>query len=64
MGGYNIISGLAWRFEIPIHLQLCATLNSLEFIACVITIWIDILHSEIKHEDCILSQKLFSIWLA
>jgi hypothetical protein len=38
MGGYNLISGLAWRFEIPSNLCLRASLNSLEFLACVITI--------------------------
>jgi hypothetical protein len=34
LGGYNIISGRAWRFEIPYHLCLCTSLNSLEFLAC------------------------------
>jgi hypothetical protein len=43
IGGYNINSGFAWRFEIPTHLRLRVTLNSLEFLACVITIWIDVL---------------------
>ncbi len=56
LGGYNIISGLAWRYEIPIDCRLRASLNSLEFIACLITIWIDILNLEIEPEDCILSQ--------
>jgi hypothetical protein len=38
MGGYNISMGLAWRFEIPAQCQLRTSLNSLEFLASVITI--------------------------
>jgi hypothetical protein len=56
IGGYNIISSFAWRFEIPINLRLRTSLNSLEFLACVITIWIDIIKNLITLEDCILSQ--------
>jgi hypothetical protein len=56
IGGYNITSGSAWRFEIPIDCRLKTSLNSLEFIACLITIWVDILNHEIDSEDCILSQ--------
>jgi hypothetical protein len=56
LGGYNITSGSAWRFELPVDCRLRTSLNSLEFIACVITIWVDILNQEINPEDCILSQ--------
>jgi len=61
MGGYNPISGKAWRWELPLNLRFRASINSLEFIAlefiaCVITIWIDILSSDISEEDCIWSQ--------
>jgi hypothetical protein len=56
LGGYNITSGEAWRFEIPIDCRLRTSLNSLEFIACMITIWVDILNNKIIQEDCILSQ--------
>jgi hypothetical protein len=56
IGGYNLISGKAWRFELPIDCRLRTTLNSLEFLACMIMIWIDILSNNIKHESCILSQ--------
>jgi hypothetical protein len=52
-----LASGVAWRFEIPLNLRLRASLNSLEFIACVITIWVDILRNQISSEDCILSQS-------
>jgi hypothetical protein len=54
--GYNLISGKAWRFEIPTDCHLQTTLNSLEFIACMITIWIDMLSGNIEYELCILSQ--------
>jgi len=57
IGGYNLISGRAWRFELPVNLRLRSSLNSLEFIASVITIWVDILENKISPEDCILSQS-------
>ncbi len=57
IGGYNISSGMAWRYEIPTSLRLRTTLNSLEFISCVITIWIDIVNRQVAPESCILSQS-------
>ena len=57
IGGYNLVSGLAWRYELPVKLRLRTSLNSLEFLACVITIWIDIINDNISLEDCILSQS-------
>lgn len=42
LGGYSIISGQAWRWELPLTLRLRTSINSLEFISSVITIWIDI----------------------
>ncbi len=56
VGGYNLVSGKAWRFELPTDCRLRTTLNSLEFIACMITIWIDVLSKDIELESCILSQ--------
>jgi hypothetical protein len=56
LGGYNLVSGNAWRFELPVHLCLRTFLNALEFVACVITIWIDIQLNNIPTESCILSQ--------
>jgi len=56
IGGYNLVSGRAWRFKVPFDCRLKTSLNSLEFIACMITIWVDICSEEIKSEDCILSQ--------
>jgi len=57
IGGYNLVSGSAWRYELPVELRLRNSLNSLEFLACVITIWIDIINDNISLEDCILSQS-------
>jgi hypothetical protein len=54
--GYNLISGNVWHFELPVHLRLRTTLHALEFLACVITIWVDILYQNIPTESCILSQ--------
>jgi len=56
IGGYNIVSGRAWRWELPVALRLHTSINSLEFISSVITIWIDIYLGLISPEDCILSQ--------
>jgi hypothetical protein len=56
IGGYNVISGKAWHWEIPVHLHLWTSINLLEFISCVITICVDILAGIIIPEDCILSQ--------
>ncbi len=56
IGGYNLTSGLAWRFEIPTDCRLKTFFIFIRIIACLITIWVDILNHEIDPEDCILSQ--------
>jgi hypothetical protein len=56
LGGYNIISGQALRLQLPVDCQLRTSINSLEFIAATISIWVDIIHGEINLETCILSQ--------
>jgi hypothetical protein len=56
LGGYNITSGDAWRFELPVDCRLHTSLNSLEFLACMITIWINMLSNKISEESCLLSQ--------
>jgi hypothetical protein len=56
MGGYNLVSGNAWCFRIPIDYPLRTSLNSLEFLAFVITIWLDTLAGNIPPESCLLSQ--------
>jgi hypothetical protein len=57
LGGYNVITGHAWHFELPVDCHLRTSLNSLEFLACLITTWIDILSDNIQAESCFLSQK-------
>jgi hypothetical protein len=42
LGGYNVLTGEAWRWETPIELRLRTSINSLEFMACIITIWVDV----------------------
>jgi hypothetical protein len=56
LGGYNITTGVAWRFELPVDCRLRTSINSLEFIACVINIWMDIFHNTLESESCLLSQ--------
>jgi hypothetical protein len=56
MGGYNLVSGKAWRWELPLDLCNRTSINSLEFLACLITIWVDTTNSQVQMEDCILSQ--------
>jgi len=56
LGGYNLISGIAWRLELPVDCQLRSSLNSLEFLACLIAIWIDDFHQVLLPESCVLSQ--------
>jgi hypothetical protein len=36
MGGYSLVTGKGWRFEIPLHLRLRTSLNSLEHLATYI----------------------------
>jgi hypothetical protein len=36
LGGYSLVTGKAWRFEIPLHLRLRTSLNSLEHLASYI----------------------------
>lgn len=56
LGGYILLTGCAWRFEIPFDLRLRTSLNSLEFIACLISLWIDLIEGNIPCESCIFSQ--------
>jgi hypothetical protein len=56
IGGYNLTSGIAWHFELPVDCRLRTSLNSLEFLACMISIWIDAFYQVIDSESCLLSQ--------
>jgi hypothetical protein len=56
IGGYSLMSGRAWRIEISDDLLFHLSLNTLEFLACMICIWLDIIEGRIKPEDCLLRQ--------
>ena len=55
LGGYSK-DGKAWSWVIPKHLRGRAHINFLEFIAQVISIWMDVEHNEVKNLDCILAM--------
>ena len=55
LGGYSR-DGFAWRFYIPSHLRFRASNNLLEFIAAIITPWIDIIAGRLNGGDCSLSM--------
>jgi hypothetical protein len=56
LGGYNITTAIAWRLEIPEDCRLRSSLNSLEFMASLIGIWMEHYSNSIPIESCILSQ--------
>jgi hypothetical protein len=56
IGGLNIITGRAWRFEIPEDLRHRATLNTLEYLGSIIGPWIDQLEGNLPEHSCIWSQ--------
>ena len=43
LGGFNTSTGKAWRFEIPLWMRKTMHINLLEFIACTIGIWLEII---------------------
>ena len=53
---YQLTSGIAWRFRLPVNCRLRLSLNSLEFLACVVNIWVDVFHNVIQPESYLLSQ--------
>jgi hypothetical protein len=66
LGGYNIYSGRAWRLKLPEDCLARAHINSLEFLATIITLWINITYQAISLKDCILSRTdntLAARWL-
>jgi hypothetical protein len=56
LGGYNLLTGDAWRYRLPADILQIVTLNTLEFLGCIITLWIDIVAGVTPRESCILSQ--------
>lgn len=55
LGGYSD-QGSAWRFQIPDDLLFRASNNLLEFLAAIITPWIDIINGRLIPGDCALSM--------
>jgi len=55
LGGYSD-EGFAWRFEIQPGLRFRASNNLLEFMASIISPWIDILAGRLSRGDCALSM--------
>ena len=55
LGGYSN-EGYAWRFKIPDDLLFRASNNFLEFIASIITPWVDLITKRLKAGDCALSM--------
>jgi hypothetical protein len=48
--------GFAWRFEIPKDLRFQALNNLLEYIALIISPWVDLLAGRLNQGDCALSM--------
>ena len=55
LGGYSD-TGFAWRFELPPRSRFRASNNLLEFMASIISPWIDILAGRLSKGDCALSM--------
>ena len=55
VGGYSLTSGKAWCFQLPVDCQHRVSLNSLEFVAALITLWVDVLDDVLPPEPCLLS---------
>jgi hypothetical protein len=56
IGGFSVTTGVAWRWEIPLHLRWRATLNSLEFLAAYVQLCMDIEVGKAPSGSCFLSQ--------
>jgi hypothetical protein len=55
LGGYSD-NGFAWRFEIPEDLRFRASNNLLEYVASIISPWVDLLAGRLHRGDCVLSM--------
>jgi hypothetical protein len=56
LGGYSHKDGFAWRLELQEQHRFRASNNLLEFIASIITPWIDMILKRLQPGDCILSM--------
>jgi hypothetical protein len=55
IGGYNLTSGRAWRFQIPPDDKHKKSQNFLEYLACMTQLMCMIQEGEWHHDDCFLS---------
>ena len=56
LGGYDLETGDAWRWELPLDLHLRCSLNSLEFLAMYVSLALAFAHGRITPGSCILLQ--------
>ena len=54
LGGFSS-HGRAWTYTIPEYLRNRAHINLLEYMAQIISLWIDIIEGRVMREDCILA---------
>ena len=55
LGGFAT-HGRAWAYTIPVKLRGRAHINLLEFIAQLVSIWIDVIENKIQPLDCLLGM--------
>ncbi len=48
--------GFAWRFKVPDKLLFCATSNLLEYLAAILSPWIDLINERLTKRDCAFSM--------
>jgi hypothetical protein len=56
IGGFSVTTGVAWQWEIPLHLRWQATLSSLEFLVAYVQLCMDIEVGKAPPGSCFLSQ--------
>ena len=55
IGGFSLLSGKAWRFELPDHLKGIISNDVLECLAEIVATWVGVLDGEVKEDDCVFS---------
>jgi len=48
LGGLNLSTGKAWRYKLPSWMTACCHINLLEFLSCIIAIWLEIISNHNK----------------
>ena len=56
LGAFNVETGTAWTYEIPITLRGRSQMNLLEFITQVVSVWFDFSEGRIKKGDYLLAM--------